>query len=70
MRGWRVVGLFCMMVAAVVGTTGCGPSVSREELGEVVFEVPKVAPKEEQTPAANPPPAEAEKSPTPDKGED
>ncbi len=63
MRGLWLVGVFSTIVAAVVGISGCGPSVSREELGEVVFELPKVPPVE-TAPATNPP-AESEKPSAP-----
>jgi hypothetical protein len=67
MSGWRVVGLFSLITAAALGTSGCGPSISREELGEVVFEVPKIAPKEE--PVAKPQ-ADAGAEDAKDEGED
>jgi hypothetical protein len=51
MRTWWIGLSFVVALAAV---TGCGPQVSREELGEVVFELPKVPPSQ---PAANAPSA-------------
>lgn len=46
-----------LVLAAVLGCTGCGPEISRDELGEVIFTLPKLPP----------PPAQAEPSqPTPE----
>ncbi len=34
----------------LLGLSGCGPSVSREQLGEILFEVPKVPGSDEPYP--------------------
>jgi hypothetical protein len=43
MRAWLIV---ILLAGAIPTVSGCGPSVSREELGEVIFELPKVPPRE------------------------
>lgn len=42
---WRL-----MVLATLLGFTGCGPEISKDELGEVTFTLPKLPPP--------PPPAE------------
>ncbi len=51
--GWIAVGLLLGIV-----TAGCGPNVSRSDLGTVVFEVPTVAGADEpyELPELPPPP--------------
>ena len=47
MRMW----LTCVWLAVVLAMiSGCGPKLSREELGEVMFQLPKVPPTEPATP--------------------
>lgn len=57
----RRVALALTAILTVVPIAGCGPQLTREELGEVVFELPKVEPQqpageeaEKQEPAPSP----------------
>jgi hypothetical protein len=48
----------------LVSLTGCGPELSKSDLGTVVFEVPKVSGSEEPYKMpANAPPSERDKNP-------
>jgi hypothetical protein len=51
--------LTCAWLAVVLPMiSGCGPKLSREELGEVIFKLPAVPPTEPATPAQPAPPSE------------
>ena len=63
-RNWSIGLLSCLMALLLLG--GCGPELSKSDLGTVVFEVPKVAGVEEpyQMPQLGPPPKEDEAAAT------
>jgi hypothetical protein len=55
-QNWSNGFLSCLTALLLLG--GCGPALSKSDLGTVVFEVPKVAGAEEpyQMPQLGPPP--------------
>jgi hypothetical protein len=40
---WGRCLLFSLVAATLLTASGCGPAVSKNDLGEVVFQLPKVA---------------------------
>jgi hypothetical protein len=55
MRMW-LTGTWLALALAMI--SGCGPKLSREELGEVIFQLPKVPPSQPAAPAQPAPPSE------------
>lgn len=57
--------IFSLLIVTSAVWTGCEPSVDRDELGEVIFEVPDV-PGADEPYKLPPPPAEPSETPDPD----